>query len=320
MVVTDSLLYIGTCIRRVRSSLLLKSVIGAASSGDGRRRAPAKPKHIPFAFMKHSQKLRTKRPAILATGIATLFIALSSALSPAAVTYVGDAIINGTQIDQSGLPATVLADGASTQNALNGIGSGFAYAGGNLFSALCDRGPNKVTLQRRCGCGLHAELRLPHPAVHPEPYPGRLAGRLRPLCLLHRGREECGHNPAEEWQRAQYVGISSAYTNGTRLDPESVRVAPDGTFWITDEYGPFILHFNRLGQQIGSLTLPAGFQIANPDSVGTNEIANNTTGRVNNKGMEGVALTPDGKKLVALCNRAHSGRRHQWPQRADRGV
>ncbi|MEI9895413.1 MAG: esterase-like activity of phytase family protein [Chthoniobacter sp.] len=249
--------------------------------------------------MKYSQKLRSKRPAILAAGIATLFIALSGAPSPAAVTYVGRAIIDGTQTDQSGLPATILQDGASRQNALNGFGSGLTYAGGNLFYLLCDRGPNKVAYAGGA------------PVDNTQTYDNRVQQfnlTFTPVGSLDGnghyssytvGASNIGTTLLKNANGAQYVGISTGWRDGTRLDPEGVRVAPDGTFWISDEYGPFLLHFNRAGQQIGSLALPPGFVIGTPADKGSDELSQ-TLGRVNNKGMEGVAISPDGKTLVGI--------------------
>ena len=46
----------------------------------------------------------------------------------------------GSNVDLSGLTGT-LEDGLPA-NILGGLGSGFAYAGGNTFLALSDRGPN----------------------------------------------------------------------------------------------------------------------------------------------------------------------------------
>jgi glycerophosphoryl diester phosphodiesterase len=34
---------------------------------------------------------------------------------------------------------------------------------------------------------------------------------------------------------------------GADFDPESMQQAPDGTFWLGDEFGPFLLHVNRNG-------------------------------------------------------------------------
>ena len=29
------------------------------------------------------------------------------------------------------------------------------------------------------------------------------------------------------------------------LDSEGLAIAPDGTFWVSDEYGPHIIHFDK---------------------------------------------------------------------------
>ena len=34
---------------------------------------------------------------------------------------------------------------------------------------------------------------------------------------------------------------------GADFDPESIRRAPDGTYWVGDEFGPFLLHFSAGG-------------------------------------------------------------------------
>jgi glycerophosphoryl diester phosphodiesterase len=47
--------------------------------------------------------------------------------------------------------------------------------------------------------------------------------------------------------------ITNAFTRdrvltGADLDPESVQQAADGSFWIGDEFGPYLLHFGRTGR------------------------------------------------------------------------
>jgi hypothetical protein len=75
-------------------------------------------------------------------------------------------------------------------------------------------------------------------------------------------------------------------------DPEGLVAMPDGSFWVSDEYGPFITHFTAEGREITRLspyegTLPA-------------ELKN----RVANRGMEGLTITPDGKTLVGMMQSA----------------
>src|SRR6201996_473427 len=75
-------------------------------------------------------------------------------------------------------------------------------------------------------------------------------------------------------------------------DPEGLVAMPDGSFWVSDEYGPFITHFTAEGREISRLspydgTLPV-------------ELAK----RVPNRGMEGLTITPDGKTLVGMMQSA----------------
>ncbi len=75
--------------------------------------------------------------------------------------------------------------------------------------------------------------------------------------------------------------------------------------FISDEYGPYIYQFDRAtGQRIKSFQLPDNLDVSNLKPVGNDEIADNTSGRTANKGMEGLALTPDGKTLVGTMQAA----------------
>ena len=71
--------------------------------------------------------------------------------------------------------------------------------------------------------------------------------------------------------------------------------------FVADEYGPYVYQFDRAtGRRTHVYQLPDHFAISNLSAVGATEIAANTSGRVTNKGMEGLAITPDGSMLVAL--------------------
>ncbi|HEY0246863.1 MAG TPA: esterase-like activity of phytase family protein [Gryllotalpicola sp.] len=76
------------------------------------------------------------------------------------------------------------------------------------------------------------------------------------------------------------------------LDSEGIVALPDGTFWISDEYGPYIVHFDRNGRELSRLspydgTLPRELKYREP-----------------NKGMEGLTITPDGSTLVGMMQSA----------------
>jgi len=95
---------------------------------------------------------------------------------------------------------------------------------------------------------------------------------------------------------------NSGNPNNARFDPESIRVSNDGkSVFISDEYGPYVYQFDRVtGQRVKSFELPANLYVSNLSAQGAVEISGNTSGRVANKGMEGLAITPDGKTLVGI--------------------
>jgi hypothetical protein len=95
---------------------------------------------------------------------------------------------------------------------------------------------------------------------------------------------------------------TSLNANNARLDPESIRVSNDGkSVFVSDEYGPYVYQFDRAtGQRIKAFALPTNLGVSNLSAQGQVEIDGNTTGRIANKGMEGLAITPDGKTLVGI--------------------
>ena len=75
--------------------------------------------------------------------------------------------------------------------------------------------------------------------------------------------------------------------------------------FISDEYGPYVYQFSRVtGLRVRSYKLPDSFYVSNLKPVGSDEITANTSGRTANKGMEGLALTPDGRTLVGVMQTA----------------
>jgi hypothetical protein len=83
----------------------------------------------------------------------------------------------------------------------------------------------------------------------------------------------------------------------------------DGSFYVGDEYGATIYYFDGTGKQIGTIQ-------ANPDLLprvngavnfnGANDapLIAGSTGRRSNQGMEGVSVSPDGKRLFAVLQSA----------------
>jgi hypothetical protein len=68
-------------------------------------------------------------------------------------------------------------------------------------------------------------------------------------------------------------------------DPEGLVALPDGSFWVSDEYGPFVTHFTAQGREISRLS---------PYKTGPEALPAELKNRVPNRGMEGLTITPDG--------------------------
>ena len=80
---------------------------------------------------------------------------------------------------------------------------------------------------------------------------------------------------------------------GADFDPESVRRDKRGDFWFGDEFGPFILHTDATGRVLEApIPLPGVQSPQNPYLPSPDP----WTLRAR-RGFEGMALTPDGKRL-----------------------
>ena len=253
------------------------------------------------------------------------FLALPTA--HAAVELIAVGTISGTYQDLSTETAAPLENGVAG-NRLGGIGSAIAYAGGTTFLMLPDRGPNAVPFNSAIDDTASwidrfqtFDLALA-PSDTGAALPYVLTPTLRATTLLSSsaplfygtgvGLGVPSGRPALNFEGHTnfFTGRSdnfdpsrpSTNPNNARLDPEGIRVSNDGeSVFITDEYGPYVYQFERAtGRRVRSFALPASFAVPNQSPVGNTEISGNTVGRVANKGMEGLAITPDGRTLVGI--------------------
>lgn len=83
---------------------------------------------------------------------------------------------------------------------------------------------------------------------------------------------------------------------GWDFDIEAMQVAPDGTFWFGDEFGPFLLHTDRRGHLLEApIPTPGVRSPANP-TLAAGEAPN----LASSKGYEGLAISPDGRTLYPM--------------------
>lgn len=234
----------------------------------------------------------------------------------------------GTYADLSGLDGTL--ENGVPANLLGGLGSGLAWSHEDVFLALPDRGPNavpfdslidetasyiprfhtvKMNLQRNQGAG------LPFILV-PKLKGTTLLFSRSPLVYGTGAGLGVGSGEPEQNSRFKHYfsgrsdnfdpDQNSGDPRNARLDTESIRVSNDGSsVFISDEYGPYVYEFRRgSGERIRSFQLPGNLFVTNLQPIGADEISGNTSGRTANKGMEGLAITPDGKTLVGMMQAA----------------
>jgi 2',3'-cyclic-nucleotide 2'-phosphodiesterase (5'-nucleotidase family) len=202
---------------------------------------------------------------------------------------------------------------------LGGIGSGMYFdaaswtVSGDSQSGMTYRG-NLYALPDR-GFGDGTQNYLPRvqtfqlavtPYVGPGPVPQTqiLLTNTSSLLLSREGQPLTGFD-AGDATFAEYPKSTAGSLGAGRhsLDPEGIVRLPDGGFFISDEYGPFIYRFDAQGALLKILRPPASILPKRGNYPGTNYFSatnSPTSGRRNNRGLEGLSITPDGKRLFAM--------------------
>ncbi len=94
---------------------------------------------------------------------------------------------------------------------------------------------------------------------------------------------------------------------GLAFDPEGLVINPrTGTLLVSDEYGPSVREFRRNGELIRTFTTPANL-VPRHAASGTPNFAGdtgNTAGKRTNRGMEGLAISPDGRYAFGMLQSA----------------
>ncbi len=216
----------------------------------------------------------------------------------AGITLVGKGFVSGTSLDKSRLTGNICQAGNLTncvpQALFGGFGSALTYTGhNNVYIAAPDRGPfdgltDVPYLDRIHFLKITTDLDAPFPNINTVLLDTRLL------------RNERGQS---------FVGAAGSFDLNKeratlRFDPEGIRVGLFGTFFISDEYGPDILEFSLFGHLLRRLNVPSKYEISNPSADPNNELLFNTSGRQANRGMEGLAISPNDRFLFGMMQNA----------------
>lgn len=190
---------------------------------------------------------------------------------------IGSVRLPGTSIDKTELKGTLETN--SPVNALGGM-SAIDYTGeANRYVVLSDRGPADGASSFPCRfhridlkldvANKALSLSLVDSTLLMDETSTQLTGSLEQL----KSWAKPGRCPS--------------------IDPEGIRVAKGNQLVISEEYGPTIDVYEQNGRRIKSLLLPEKYLLAefrNPPMV---------TGTFPNRGLEGLAITPNGSTIVA---------------------
>ena len=101
------------------------------------------------------------------------------------------------------------------------------------------------------------------------------------------------------------------------LDAEGFVLEDDGSFWVSDEYGPFLYRFNSNGSMLAAIQSPDALLPIRGNHISYNsntppiydkelvpKPADPDHGRQNNQGFEGLTISPDGKTLWVMLQSA----------------
>ncbi len=87
---------------------------------------------------------------------------------------------------------------------------------------------------------------------------------------------------------------AARWLTGGDIDPESIQRDRHGDLWVGDEFGPWLLHFDSRGRLLEPpITMPDGI-------VSPNNPHGGTATTLGSRGIEALAITPDGGHLVAV--------------------
>ncbi len=197
-------------------------------------------------------------------------------------------LTNSLTIDGNSTDLYPFEGNSANVNRLGGFSSDLYYDRYNdVYYGLPDRGPG--------GGVISYDTRVQKFSLDVDSNTGAIGNfkLLDTILLTNNGNSYNGLNPALLNGDPGFLGLS--------LDPEGFAVAPNGNFYVSDEYGPSVYEFTADGAFVRSLTTPSNIlPVAGSDLNYADGRPTITGGRQDNRGFEGLTLNPDGSKLYTV--------------------
>lgn len=213
--------------------------------------------------------------------VALAVLAVAAVPASAAITFTGSYAVPGEATDLSGY-------GSTQGNNRLSFGSDLYYdRSTDLYYGITDRGP---------GGGLvDYAPRVNIFRLDTNPVTNSINNFIlqQSIVFTDNGVSFSGLNP-------QLLNGNTSIL-GRSFDPEGFVRLANGHFLVSDEYGPSIYEFDAAGNKLRAFTIPdnvlpkAGTTANYNDGRGTI-----TTGRQDNRGFEGLTVSPDGTKAYGI--------------------
>lgn len=246
---------------------------------------------------------------------------------------------NGAALPTKALMSTKDADGKNVTIYQGGYGSdGFVNPNDpTQFYALTDRGPNsdvvhgdpniekgegkafpmpnytpnvglfQINSDGKISLVKIIELKRPDGITKTTGLPNPVNGATKEVAYIQNNTD----NAYGTLMLADQTKPYSATTNSTKtdaygIDAEGLAVMKDGTFWVSDEYGPHIVHYDATGKEIGRINAFSSGEGASTVTINNKVITlpGEFKNRRANRGMEGLTVTPDQQYLVGIMQSA----------------
>ncbi len=222
-----------------------------------------------------------------------------SLASPAVADRCGEDFGRATLTGFASLPAETFVPGSEPSGSaigagpFNGIAAPFAHQPVQGFSGVVNRRDGTFDVLSDNGYGTKANsadfvLRVHH--IKPDTRTGKVA------VLGGFNLSDPDHHVPFPLTRADRV------LTGADFDVESIQRMPDGTYWIGDEFGPWLLHFSAKGRLLEAPIALDGVRA--PENPYLNGAQPNIG---SSKGFEGLVRSVDGRHLYPLLEGTVTG-------------
>lgn len=234
---------------------------------------------------------------VLPTSVLSILLLLSSGAAAQPLPFVNGLRIPGNTIDATNQPG-------ANAGRFGNFSDIYYDPNRHEWWALSDRGPG--------GGLIDYGTRLQRFTIDVHPISGAISNfRIRETVKLRDFHQELTAPIPPVGDPRAMNGLNPALLNnnagvlGRSFDPEGLVIDPrTGHFIVSDEYGPSVYEFSRSGRLVGVFQVPDHLAPRPNGSVvdyvaGRIDVTSGS-GRQDNRGYEGLAITPDGKKLFAI--------------------